>query len=102
PLSPTHPPTLFPYTTLFRSAPGQIGRDDLEAVADREAAVALGAVADVDVHPRGRPSRAAREFVQVAARVLHALMDLRDVAGQDADRKSTRLNSSHVSISYAV
>src|SRR2546430_12461974 len=56
--------TLFPYTTLFRSAPIPGGRRRC----DRPAA------------GRGRPRRAA--------------------AGRD--RKSTRLNSSHSQISYAV
>src|SRR5438094_4772119 len=66
--------TLFPYTTLFRS-----GR--VEGRARREAA-------SVDLLQPGR----------------HPLHDLRR-AGADRegeDRKSTRLNSSHRTISYAV
>src|SRR5438477_7713797 len=53
--------TLFPYTTLFRSHPGE------------------RRVAQLDRAPRAG-----------------------DDAAQRLDRKSTRLNSSHMSISYAV
>src|SRR5437868_10476041 len=64
--------TLFPYTTLFRSR---------AAAADRQ------------------PARSRRLHARSPA--LH---DERAGAAPDgrADRKSTRLNSSHVSISYAV
>src|SRR3989442_10968048 len=65
--------TLFPYTTLFRS------RCELEE--DEE----LQPVLDVPFQPHVQPARA-----QV---VEHRL---------GLDRKSTRLNSSHVRISYAV
>src|SRR3712207_7477544 len=77
--------TLFPYTTLFRS--------DL---ADEDGA-GLDLRADADD----------ARLVQVAE---HVLADVRDVAryllGAElrvaGDRKSTRLNSSHANISYAV
>src|SRR5690606_41894833 len=87
-----HRPTLFPYTTLFRSrygpAQGELGR-----VAERAQPRAD------DLHRQGgqrhhRPHRAADWRRRQ-----------RDVPGQLAtlqDRKSTRLNSSHVKISYAV
>src|SRR5690606_41227047 len=68
-------PTVFPYTTLFRSGPpGRIRRK----------------------HPHGRPAghRRQRAHRRDPARVRPALPRL--------DRKSTRLNSSHVKISYAV
>src|SRR5438067_7098489 len=71
--------TLFPYTTLFRSS-----LPAAAAGADQRP-VARGAVApagDLRLRPPGRHPRGHRD----AAR----------------DRKSTRLNSSHVSISYAV
>src|SRR5699024_12271803 len=69
--------TLFPYTTLFRSRTGEVGRT-LLAQSRRDA---LGDPADD--HRRRRLHRRPRA-------PLHR------------DRKSTRLNSSHVSISYAV
>src|SRR5690348_17708186 len=76
--------TLFPYTTLFRSRPLEQGRD-------RELDVDLP---DRD-HQLGRLPEA--DLGQ------HDLAD--DHPGRSAageDRKSTRLNSSHPSISYAV
>src|SRR2546426_3773774 len=67
--------TLFPYTTLFRSL-GQLG------------------VRAADVHRRPaerRPDGARRGHSQQVEQLL-----------RDRDRKSTRLNSSHLVISYAV
>src|SRR5690242_21155277 len=72
--------TLFPYTTLFRSRRGRGRGHDLEDPPD---ALALR-------RRRGRHQRGARERVGGQPR------DSR------LDRKSTRLNSSHMSISYAV
>src|SRR5690349_22587408 len=66
--------TLFPYTTLFRS-PQDVQRPDGERAI---------------VHGRDEPA------VRLAHR--HRLHHAR----RRADRKSTRLNSSHVEISYAV
>src|SRR3712207_6904009 len=79
--------TLFPYTTLFRSAEHERGRDLLVRVAGgdepQHLRLAFG-------QPAGqRPSRSGGERGGVAA---HA----------ELDRKSTRLNSSHANISYAV
>src|SRR5690242_21533811 len=81
--------TLFPYTTLFRSHTWV----DLEEVADIDARLAdLGVGADdipVVVTPTAtlcRPTPG--EFAEHLGLTL--------------DRKSTRLNSSHMSISYAV
>src|SRR3989454_7900957 len=71
--------TLFPYTTLFRSV------------------AVLGHCAARDLHP-ALPEQL--HDLLVGERVflvflVHQLLDLRD-------RKSTRLNSSHLVISYAV
>src|SRR3712207_8118026 len=77
--------TLFPYTTLFRSRKGSglLDRGDLEdeldLVGDEEAAGLDGGV----------PDQAPVLAVQGAGAL-------------EADRKSTRLNSSHANISYAV
>src|SRR3712207_7640566 len=83
--------TLFPYTTLFRSArvgrrrssrprasPGGLDRDDALDLGDVAAQLGL----DAERQRRGRHGAAA--------------------AGPLQDRKSTRLNSSHANISYAV
>src|SRR3712207_8137839 len=78
--------TLFPYTTLFRSV------DDLS--------VALGgAVGAEQRHVARHRLRAGGHGVdQVGGH--HAVR--RVLATGDRDRKSTRLNSSHANISYAV
>src|SRR5690348_17886591 len=83
-------PTLFPYTTLFRShgqaaprAAQQLERVTVR-VLDHGVAVGHGNAAHVEL------GRAQRE--QQGERVVDA----------GVDRKSTRLNSSHPSISYAV
>src|SRR5690348_18176428 len=78
--------TLFPYTTLFRS--GAHGREPVEA---GEQAVLDRARLDV-----ARPAGDARH--PEAAFVGRALLAFEG----RVDRKSTRLNSSHPSISYAV
>src|SRR5258705_7108581 len=79
--------TLFPYTTLFRSSP-------LEA-------------------PDGLRYRSTHPTVRAKARAVsapcHQLRQATNGSGRsppsgrpDGDRKSTRLNSSHLGISYAV
>src|SRR5438067_8130384 len=81
----TRPPrsTLFPYTTLFRSE---------ERV-----------LAEVVVGPFRRWGRLAEVLEQIGAD-RSWIKKLRELAAVklEKDRKSTRLNSSHVSISYAV
>src|SRR5258707_7718007 len=75
--------TLFPYTTLFRSLV-VVGREQLGQLASQPAvALADRAVVHVAVEVR-RDEHVARQRV----------------VGED--RKSTRLNSSHANISYAV
>src|SRR5256885_16837703 len=65
--------TLFPYTTLFRSRPRPSrGRRACGATDEGREATGCPSGADARTHPRGR------------------------------DRKRTRLNSSHLVISYAV
>src|SRR3712207_8561698 len=73
--------TLFPYTTLFRSADFAEGRVH----------VANLAVLDAEVGAAGRVLPLARDVRGEVARAVARL-----------DRKSTRLNSSHANISYAV
>src|SRR3712207_8427755 len=79
--------TLFPYTTLFRSpAFAQLVGDE---------AVAEGRVVGVDVV--GGVDQVRVVPVALAHRAGQPL-----VVGLCGDRKSTRLNSSHANISYAV
>src|SRR5438445_2049256 len=82
--------TLFPYTTLFRSSP---------PLTVRERHLPLRyALRD---HDGGRREDGVRRPGVVDER-LHVGMDCRRSGYADEDRKSTRLNSSHANISYAV
>src|SRR3712207_8468573 len=78
--------TLFPYTTLFRSHPPQRRRHAKE-VGRRGRRRRDGG----DVAGRDGELRAAHVHAVLVAPHRHGL-----------DRKSTRLNSSHANISYAV
>src|SRR5437870_11111592 len=78
--------TLFPYTTLFRSRDpgGTLERQQLGGASDAQPGW-------------GEVERAQRGGLHVRVS-LHRGGQLRE----QRDRKSTRLNSSHVAISYAV
>src|SRR3712207_8009454 len=76
--------TLFPYTTLFRSEHIL----DLDLARDRHAVV--------------RDRGGAELLVEDHVAALGAERDLDRVGDGVQDRKSTRLNSSHANISYAV
>src|SRR3712207_7634305 len=85
--------TLFPYTTLFRSTPdvagvdGTVGSVSLDDVfLDAEDTVEAGA----SVPLRGVLTNDAEQADRLVG------------VSTPADRKSTRLNSSHANISYAV
>src|SRR5438105_8404508 len=73
--------TLFPYTTLFRSC-----EDELQARADR-------------ARFAGHTQKLALK--DAVAVLIHNVIAFQDRGGH-LDRKSTRLNSSHEWISYAV
>src|SRR3712207_8493322 len=89
--------TLFPYTTLFRSVDDGAGRGVEQQQVGRLAGAQRPAVT-VEA-PDGR--RAHRHAIGETAPVEPARLDHGgDDDGQD--RKSTRLNSSHANISYAV
>src|SRR3712207_7247636 len=80
--------TLFPYTTLFRSVQDAVPDPRLHA----------GHVGDVGAVVARLPR------VQVAheeVHHVHPVVPPGEVVAQE-DRKSTRLNSSHANISYAV
>src|SRR5439155_7892254 len=90
----TRPPTpaLFPYTTLFRSATVEGGgesrpRDLLRGHRRQRCLVARGGPREGD-QGEGEPDP--------------RRADGAGAARPEPDRKSTRLNSSHVAISYAV
>src|SRR2546430_7567833 len=93
--------TLFPYTTLFRSVRGV----DALVVLLRDGLVRL---AEVKEHRAARRLR--RGVGDAAAVIADSAGDAVDTrrgepgerAAEAVDRKSTRLNSSHSQISYAV
>src|SRR5256885_16831106 len=93
---------LFPYTTLFRSRHGDAGDPEHDALERRRDRPGVGdVVAEVRavVDPRDDQLRLLTDETQ--RREAHAV-DRRAVRRVAEDRKSTRLNSSHLVISYAV
>src|SRR2546430_5084110 len=74
--------TLFPYTTLFRSSADELHRVEVLLGVERHAGKNKG-IGRVIVEHHGPGAAIRRRFC-------------------DRDRKSTRLNSSHSQISYAV
>src|SRR3712207_9188448 len=94
--------TLFPYTTLFRSEGDHFGAGIVRAV-EAVAAIAVG-----DLRRTAAAVRSARAHAAHSGdRMVRARLDwiegmLAEMAGDPVDRKSTRLNSSHANISYAV
>src|SRR3712207_9233958 len=94
--------TLFPYTTLFRSPVEQT------EVARVVAHLELGQAGEEPVEPAGGGALGPRLAGALGAhRVDHlrAALPVGEHLVQDlgrVDRKSTRLNSSHANISYAV
>src|SRR2546426_9405698 len=86
--------TLFPYTTLFRSEEGD--RDDREDDGDRRG--------EAPHEPRRHLALRAVSIGQLVGGDAPGAQQRPVGVGSNhhADRKSTRLNSSHLVISYAV
>src|SRR5256885_12038599 len=87
--------TLFPYTTLFRSAKtakerAQILRKWYDLMMANQEDLAALMTAE-----QGKPLTESRGEIAYAAAFIEWF-------GEEGDRKSTRLNSSHLVISYAV
>src|SRR5689334_24081600 len=87
--------TLFPYTTLFRSV---LNRDDMPGGDQGQAGLEQELLRERVAHLHLRPASLTL-FRQLFRRERRAVDTI--TAGA-RDRKSTRLNSSHSSISYAV
>src|SRR3712207_9033794 len=94
--------TLFPYTTLFRSVQGhrqrqgRAGPKPKTGTPDRNPTVAFLTV---------RPGHLLDHLMKIRSTPVLAgehIMRLREREKTTLDRKSTRLNSSHANISYAV
>src|SRR5688572_32350014 len=80
--------TLFPYTTLFRSA-------------DSVHTASCDALKSTSATPSIVPVATSTPVVVIEQSARH-LVDTARTSGRSEDRKSTRLNSSHSQISYAV
>src|SRR5690606_41524438 len=92
----------FPYTTLFRSGVGAEVRPSLQDLEDQmfKLTVRMGELNTVLADPKATEEakkNAEKQLALIDQRMakLELLIDLED-------RKSTRLNSSHVKLSYAV
>src|SRR5206468_12753632 len=102
PLTPPPRATLFPYTTLFRSA--ELDEEELRALLFGQQQVADPAVVrlvagELAAQP-GLEALALRRRLVVLAAEQGQVPDVGLVRRED--RKSTRLNSSHDQTSYAV
>src|SRR3712207_7236090 len=88
--------TLFPYTTLFRSAERPVDEVPVPLAAPLVDLLPRSAAGHPRL-PRSLPVRSAERSLHLYEHQLlvRALLELQD-------RKSTRLNSSHANISYAV
>src|SRR5690606_39456031 len=85
--------TLFPYTTLFRSNMGH----QLDFLAKRKRIRGRAEILSKGQDMTIRELRSLLERYNVRKKTLRKALRM-----DSADRKSTRLNSSHVKISYAV
>src|SRR3712207_7479394 len=85
--------TLFPYTTLFRSdrAPHLLGRVREPPLEAQHVAPVL--LAQGSFHT---------SLLLLLRRLVQLALEVAQPPAHTADRKSTRLNSSHANISYAV
>src|SRR3712207_7943171 len=84
--------TLFPYTTLFRSKPGAEGESHNGRRGRHHHVALLKHLVEVPLDERP-------DLLRLA--VVRLVVARRERVGAQ-DRKSTRLNSSHANISYAV
>src|SRR5690606_41660068 len=95
-------PPLFPYTTLFRSLAAsaeQLGSGQVRLKVERSGVEEIDMVADELVRSADRMAARLATERQFASDASHQLRT--PLTALTIDRKSTRLNSSHVKISYA-
>src|SRR3712207_7607524 len=87
--------TLFPYTTLFRSADYPLDQPTYYQ-ALRAAGYRVAGVGKFDLH------KATLDWGLDGSRLIAEWGFTEGIDNEGKDRKSTRLNSSHANISYAV
>src|SRR5690606_40251941 len=92
-------PTLFPYTTLFRSLFARLLAE--ETAGAGKLPVTIGGALGAGKTEGGTYVIAVIDITDKDGKPLHRLLNETTLSGV-RDRKSTRLNSSHVKISYAV
>src|SRR3712207_8865007 len=90
--------TLFPYTTLFRSGSDRSPPSRVQRCLQPPSSALAPLAGLLEVIDDARVGQS-RDVAQVFLALGHAP---EDAAHDLADRKSTRLNSSHANISYAV
>src|SRR5690606_41307917 len=95
------PPRLFPYTTLFRS-----GQTTAQMSPEQKREYLLSFVIDLTLAARAAEQRNLQQGPDFARKLAYyrnkLLVETLLNTETRSDRKSTRLNSSHVKISYAV
>src|SRR5207248_11700596 len=96
------PPPLFPYTTLFRSSAG--GCRNIGAIVDQQTCGSAsrdfdGALRQLEQHARGKSFFS--DLDEIYSRPNGGGNLRQHFCKLARDRKSTRLNSSHRTISYA-
>src|SRR5439155_25263126 len=90
--------TLFPYTTLFRSVRRRVAVQALQRHGGNADVARVGGVEQTGPEDHRREQQRSLVGRQIERRQRDQVPQLVD----RRDRKSTRLNSSHVAISYAV
>src|SRR3546814_11285623 len=93
----TRPDTLFPYTTLFRSDPGEAARGEVGGRAQPRLLLQdlEGELADFEGNGQDLAVALAAKGEDLAADLPDVGAAPLDHVGGGRDRKSTRLNSSH-------
>src|SRR5690606_41325082 len=99
---PAAPPPLFPYTPLFRS----VNLYPFEQTVAKPGVAIDEAIEQIDIGGPSMVRSAAKNhaFVTLATdpAQYETILQQLQARGRTTDRKSTRLNSSHVKTSYAV